>query len=178
MKRALSALLAIALAAGTASLVCACLASMPRHEVSDQAAQIDSIPPGRPDLELIGVSRGKGPEKLDNGNFRYMSTDDLGTVGIRVLSLTDDQTPNEQIGLRVINLNGASEIGNQMVPGYDFRPFRFKQSEYPQIYLSWIDGSEDKQEPIAEEFAVYAIDSAGNVSVEADTVVVMDAGRP
>ena len=178
MKRTIVITIAAISIAGFAHLVSACLMGMPHHEVSELAAQTDSIPPARPTLELAHVTRGKGPVQREDGLWTSWSTDDLGIASLNVLELSDDQTLPEKMGLRMICLDESSEVGNHMAPSYDFRPFRSERSEHPKVSLSWIDGAKNTQEPLSETFAVYAIDLAGNVSVEADTVVVVDPGRP
>ena len=177
MERTKTILLIIFPVVSVAGLVFASMAGMSRHEVSDAVAKIDSTPPSKPILELVSIRRGRGPVKQDDGFFMSSSTDDLGTVSIRVTSLKDDQTPVEQMGLRIINLNQSSEVGNQMLPRYDIRPFRSKNSGALLVYLHWIDGAQDVQEPISEKLAVFAIDLTGNISTEAATIVIVDPGR-
>lgn len=159
------------------SVAIACMEGMPRHELSAELQGIDSVPPSRPKVELVGVKRGRAGRVTEDGMVKINSTDDLGVVSVRVLSLEDDISSPENIGLRVVVVGEPSELSQEMVPDYDFRPFHFAKEDYPTFAFVWIDGRSNTQEPIAEKFAIYAIDEAGNVSIDADTLEVVDAGR-
>ena len=160
---------------GSAAL--ACLDGMRPHELSGELVGIDVERPSRPEVELIEIWRGRGGRSLDNGMVEISSTDDLGMARFRVVSLEDDTSLSEHIGLRVVIIGEPTELAEEMVPKYDFRPFCFSSEDYPTFHLAWIDGATDTQEAISETFAVYAIDEAGNVSSEADTLIVVDPGR-
>ena len=81
----------------------------------------------------------------------------------------------KQIGLRVVPCDSSAIIRG---PGYDFRPQLSPKTGTYSFSLVWDDGATEVQEPISERFLVYAVDLGGNQSVEADTILVVDPGRP
>jgi len=98
-------------------------------------------------------------------------------VRLEVTELIDDDSLPAEMGLRIVVPDSLSEIGRQLRPSSDVRPSFSKSNGTWQLWLSWVDGGEDKQEPIALQVLVYAVDAAGNVSAMADTLALVDPGR-
>ncbi len=146
-----------------------------RHEIDPALALEDTMAPSPPVVFVDRITRGRGPVLLSDGNLRDSSTDVFGIVSVRVVRLMDDRTPMDQIGLRVVPCDSSAIIRGA---GYDFRPLRSPKTGTFSFPLVWIDGATEVQEPISEQLLVYAIDPAGNLSAEADTILVEDPGRP
>lgn len=156
---------------GFTNIAQASLHVRPRHIVSEFETKRDSIAPAKPHVQVGKIIRGKVREYFGNSCSGVISSQDyLGRVSINVAGLHDNQTPINGMGLRIINLNEFSENGKQMEPDYDIKANK-------TIILYWADGSRFEQDPLDERFAVFAIDAAGNLSVEADTVYIIDPGR-
>lgn len=153
----------------------ACLLGPEKHEVDPAIALKDTMAPSPPVVIVEVITRGRGPVPIGGGDLRSSSMDDLGFATVRVVQLTDDRTPVSQIGLRVVPCDSTAIIRG---PGYDFRPQLSPKTGTLSFSLVWIDGATDVQEPIYEEFLVYAVDLGGNLSAEADTIWVVDPGRP
>jgi len=146
-----------------------------RHEVDPAQALEDTMPPSPPVVLVERITRGRGSVLLGDGNMRDLETDRYGSVSIRVVQLMDDSTPEKLIGLRVLPCDSSSIIRG---PEYDFRPRLSPKSGVCSFPLVWEDGATEVQEPISERFLIYAIDLAGNLSAEADTILIVDPGRP
>jgi hypothetical protein len=151
---------------------------LPRHEVDSVAAKTDSIPPPPPSLKVIGVYRGVGPRDNGDGTETIWSSDGIGSVSLEILSIEDNMSSPLEMGFRLVCIGAVSKIAHQLNPNYDFRPHLSNESTNKYISLSWNDGGRHTQEAILVRFAVYSIDHAGNVSAEADTIVISDPGRP
>lgn len=177
MKHRLWACVVFLLASGAGGIAFACLVGAPAHKVDPGKIGVDVVAPPRPDVEVVSVVRGQGPRIHADGTATSVSTDDLGMVRLKVAELIDDDSLPSEMGLRIVVPDSLSELGRQLGPSGDVRPSFSKSDETWEIWLAWVDGSEDKQEPISLQVLVYAIDAAGNVSAMADTLALVDPGR-
>ena len=145
----------------------------PRRHVVDPEAAADTIPPPALRLEVESIVRGHGPDPVTHSS---VSTDDYGTIVCRVESLVDDQSAPDEMGIRLIGLGGLMPKGGLPLPDYDVSPWGNATDGW-MLFIDWIDGARDEQEPIEFAIAAFAVDAAGNVSVTADTIEVTDPGR-
>ena len=109
---------------------------------------------------------------------RTPGTEDCGLISIVVLSVEDDQTADEDIGFRIVNLGPATEFNQELFPRYDIDAHGSENDELGSMDFMWLDTMEDRQQPIRERIAVYAVDLAGNVSVQADTLEISVPDHP
>ena len=115
---------------------------------------------------------------MGNGLYSGSSLDDLGRASLSITGLVDSETPREAMGLRIVSTDTLSAFGRNIYPLGDVQPSYSSTAGSWQLGMSWIDGATDKQKAISLRLLFYAIDSAGNVSAEADTVELVDSGRP
>ena len=125
-------------------------------------------PPGAVEAQEVEVSRGRGLGCNGINSWEGSSLDDAGMIVISITPPSDDRTPAELIGYRVIHLEG--DLQGELSPDYDFR------IEGEAIYLHWIDGRTDDQEPIDLTIAIQAIDLAGNLGARSDPVTIRHPG--
>jgi hypothetical protein len=153
----------------------ACMAAPQKHEIEQEAAFSDFKAPATPKLEVLKVTRGKGPIVQEGGLVQFSSVDGSGVVQIGVIGLSDDQSAEGEIGLRARCIGGKFPVENLYVPDFDFKPLADDSGQ--SMFVMWDDGRTDEQEPISFSIEVYSIDRAGNVSALPDTVLVEDPGR-
>jgi len=120
------------------------------------------------EAQEVEVSRGRGLGCNGINSWEGSSLDDAGMIVISITPPSDDRTPAELIGYRVIHLEG--DLQGELSPDYDFR------IEGEAIYLHWIDGRTDDQEPIDLTIAIQAIDLAGNLGARSDPVTIRHPG--
>lgn len=128
----------------------ACSLALPdEHQIDPDAGDVEA--PGAPEVLTTGITRGNGCVGGD-------SCADIGFVTLVMAPVSDDQTAPEDIGYRLTIVSGGLP-GDDFLPAYDFRPFG------DEIVLTWIDGAENQQEPMALTVEIIAVDGAGNESV-------------
>jgi hypothetical protein len=130
--------------------------------VVDSLAQFDQDPPGTPVIEVLEIVRGKGPVLKEDGLYWTKSTDDIGSVKIRIVVAEKDVQSGEELGYRLLFIPDLPELSNDMATDYDVKLGKGKESYTTTIH--WLDGSTDDQEPLSGVIEVYLIDKAGNVS--------------
>jgi hypothetical protein len=95
------------------------------------------------------------------------SCDDIGTVAIHALA-TDDMTPPERIGYRLLLTSGTPPVGLTI-------PVEAIEPPQPSnlLTLAWTDSGTARQQPVNFTLQVVAVDLAGNESAPV-TVLVHD----
>jgi hypothetical protein len=132
---------------------------------------VDSSPPPAPKVSFAGAKRGFYPQgpcvsKMEVNNARR------GIIEAYVLELSDDRTPREDMGILIENLGGDQPLPDNWGPRKPIYPrIKFHQDSL-MIFITWDDGNDEFQEPVSNNFAIYAVDRAGNRSSGADTLVV------
>jgi len=143
----------------------ACSSAGDTPHLLDPAMQgIDQMPPTLAPLPAPQITRGKAPEQ-SGCTTSASSCDDLGSIGLS-LQASDDVTPPTQIGYR-LTLAAGSLPADLALPGGAI------ESLGGMLWLRWVDGATDDQEPIDFTLRVVAIDLAGNESAP-QTVRVTD----
>jgi len=140
-------------------------------EIDEAEALVDSCPPATPVVRFAGAKRGYYPTGpcvigADVMNARR------GTIEAYVLELTDDRTAPEDMGLVLESLGGRHPLSANWAPQEPFYPRIKFHRDSLMLFIGWDDGNDEYQEPIQNDFAVYAIDRAGNRSSIPDTLVV------
>jgi hypothetical protein len=97
------------------------------------------------------------------------SCDDLGLVNIKLVPPEDDQSPSDNLGYMITLKEGSLPGGVELPSG----PVLADANSV--LYLAWVDGAQDKQEPIGFTLEIFAMDLAGNVG-EPLEVRVSDPG--
>ena len=133
----------------TASPAEACCFGPLRHVLEPGEQLEDSEPPGTVEVIKVKVKRGRAPVRT--------SLDDLGSIGLIISPPADDRTPVDKMGYRLKHLKGEMPAG--LLPDYDVRP-----SEN-EIYLCWVDGASNDQEPLDFLISVSAVDLGGNLGL-------------
>ena len=146
----------------------ACSFGSPQPLVLDpQAKASDTTPPSVPVAKVDSVRRGRGPTTNSDCSQSASSCDDIGSIDIAVTA-TDDQTPTDRMGYQVEVVAGRLPDGLALPTGPVLQMGG-------HLYLHWIDGATDGQEPISFTLTIRAVDLAGNTSPPAD-VEVADIG--
>lgn len=147
----MSIVLWVALTAAPAA-ACDFLGPTPLEPVASE----DVTAPAAPAFEAPEVQRGTGPR----GFIAQSSTscDDLGWITVAV-ALFDDTSPEDAIGIEVIDVAGTLPDGLTLPDG----PW-----VHPDGVLQWTWGDEavDSQEAFAFTATLVAVDEAGNRSAE------------
>ncbi len=128
-----------------------------------EADPADTTPPATPRVELLEVKRGVGPRDEGCGTT-ISSTDDFGSVRLELGEAGGD----EVVGYRFLPIDGSVPFGSAYAGPVVVRE--------PVVYLGWIDGAQDDQEPLDFTLHVVAVDRAGNES-EPVAIHVRDPGR-
>jgi hypothetical protein len=147
----------------------ACFAAATPHELDPQEQQLDSSAPGAVEVLAVDIHRGQGPDCSGLGQQSSLSTDDTGTLAIRIAPPADDRTPAESMGYRIELLSGEAPAG--LLPDVDIRAF-----EADRILLHWVDGRRDDQEPLDFSLSIRAIDLGGNLGPRSDAVEARHPG--
>jgi hypothetical protein len=134
------------------------------HMLDPAAQTTDHVAPALAKPRLGRITRGQAGHGCSGTGT---SCDDIGSINV-VVAATDDATPAEKIGFRLSVVDGSPPHGLQLpagaIRGYD-----------DGIWLRWVDGMSDEQEPFLFMLQVVAIDLAGNESAPV-AVVVSDSG--
>lgn len=158
--RLLSCLLAgaLGLAAAPAALACS-IAGPELHEVDPDEVLVDTESPAKPTgAALEAVSRGQGPQCDATGVCMSTSCDDIGTLQLSWTPGGDDRTLDDELGVILRVVEGEAPGG--MWP--------LDEVVVPRVAghatLVWVDGADDRQEPLDFVLAISEVDRAGNES--------------
>lgn len=161
--------LALLLILSQASVAWSCsFQSLEEHSVDSELAATDTQAPGVAGLDRLDISRGVGPMQ-EGCDQVATSCDDLGLINIFLAPPSDDQSQASALGYMITLKDGALPGGLGLPEG----PVR--AAEDNSLYLTWIDGAQDKQEPLGFTLEIFAVDEAGNVG-EPLEVRVSDPG--
>jgi hypothetical protein len=154
-------LLAIGLAASLSvpSRPRACsLTENPVHEIDVAMQATDRVSPVIGPMFPPSFGRGHAP-LVDDGcsGADPQSCDAIGTIVIDA-SATDDVTPPERIGYRLVLTGGT------LPPGITLPAAPIEPGPERTLRLSWNDGLGDEQEAFSFTISMVAIDLAGNQS--------------
>ena len=156
-----AALLSWAAHAGVA-LACSSLDTPPFQIVADPA---DVTPPAPPEVEVLRVKRGKGPER--EGCSQSVTSCD-GTAYVRLQ--VDDQVENGALGY-VLEIRGDSP--NELAR-YTHGPIQPPDLSPGELQLVWEDGEGEASYDF--EIEVWSVDRAGNMSTTSTTVHIDSGG--
>jgi hypothetical protein len=145
------------------------LAFLPPHELDAAEMAADSSPPSPVVVDAVEILRGQGSQG-DGCGAASTSCDDIGRVLFHFTTPTDDRTGAALLGYRIVLVSGELPEGLQL----PLMPVRRFQEGDP-IFLHWVDGATDDQEPVDFVVAVSTVDLAGNESAPVE-VHVLDAG--
>lgn len=132
----------------------------------------DRTRPERPRGSLVRVVRGRGPIHREDGTMSRSTCDVFGTVVLRFGSQPkDDRSPADMLGYRIVHRGGVLperfEIGpapERLAPGFD------------ELFIHWMDGATDEQEPIEFALSIVVVDRAGNESLPSEPIRVRHSG--
>jgi len=131
-----------------------------------------TAPPSAPAHLSTEIRRGVGPETEGcTGEASASSCDGVGRITLRVSPSTDDRTPAEQIGYRMIVVDGTPPEG----AGLGDEPVLLLHDSY--LFLGWSDDAEDEQESVDFTVVLIAVDAAGNESAPSDEIHIRHGGR-
>src|SRR5688572_9046465 len=112
--RALLLVLFTAVGAGTIGVrhahACSRLGLVPQ-ELDASARSTDTAAPERPSITGVGVTRSYGPRNHGCTGHSGSSCDGTGTIGIEIAEGTDDRTPPDRIGYRIVHVGGKLPSG-------------------------------------------------------------------
>jgi len=141
----------------------ACLGGPLHHEIDPEEEMLDSTPPGPVRVISAEITRrGTAPRGLSGS-----SIDDLGALQIELFPPDDDRTPPDLMGYRIEATDDDAPEG--LVPRYDVR------AADGVIFLSWVDGANDNQEPLDFCLRISAVDLGGNVG-QGETLRILHPG--
>ncbi len=135
-----------------AALACSFAGQTP-HQLDEAEIVADAAAPGRPDVEGVGITRGRGPRDVGCSQ-QVSSCDDMGVIELSV-SAADDRSPADELGYRLSLASGELPAGLQLPAGA-------VRAERGLIVLPWSDGASDDQEAFSFELSLVAVDLAGN----------------
>lgn len=140
------------------------------HAIDPAEAAIDDEPPAKIETVGIEIRRGNGPE----GGCSQSSTscDDIGSIAIVPTPPSDNRTASAELGYR-IRLVGGGVPSGLTIPT---EALRVQSSDFPGLYLRWIDGATDDQESIDFTITLAAVDRAGNEGPESAPIRIHHAG--
>lgn len=178
----------IASGAGLASALAAVLALVPADAracsyaapeaavVDPSEAAVDTVPPGAIARPAVSVKRGHGLQREGCSGARGTdSCADMGTLHLEVDVAPDDRTAPESMGYRVEVVEGDD-------PGFLWPDllaegvyFHLPEAGRADLWIPWIDGDTNAQEPLDLVLRITPLDRAGNAGPPVD-VEVHDPG--
>jgi hypothetical protein len=145
----------------------ACFAGPEQHTLDPEEQELDSTPPGRAEVMLIDITRGRGPKFTGRG-WSGSSIDDIGILDFEFTPSSDDRTSPDMMGYRIEHIDG--ELPEGLIPDYDVR------ARDGVLYLYWIDGNTDSQESLDFTLSFRAIDLGGNMGDPSEPVEIKHPG--
>jgi len=129
----------------------ACSFPAPEPHTLDLAeVGVDVAAPGPIAAIKTQIIRGRG---ADCG--AASSCDDLGRVELTVTPGSDDRTPTDRLGYRLVLVDGRLPTGASL-PSEPVRLFSGR------LLVLWLDGATDDQEAVSFTLALIPVDLAGN----------------
>lgn len=135
----------------------------------------------------IDLRRGTFRSPDENGVVYTTSCDDIGLFRVVVSPSRDNRTSPYRMGYEIEVVAGSmpehgrwDAVFGAPLPrsnGVSTRTLMETQPESLVLPFSWVDGSEERQEPIDVAFVLRAVDRAGRRSAPSDTIRVSDPGR-
>lgn len=130
---------------------------------------LDTSPPGRTVVKELGITRGRGPRSAGDGAWSSTSCDDIGTIAMILKPPTDDRTAADKLGYEVRIVAGQAPNGIVRLEPRLARDGR--------LFLRWVDGAHDNQEPIDFSIVIVAVDAAGRRGAPSAAIRIHDPRR-
>lgn len=141
-----------------APLADACSYSDPQHELDENEVGVDTEAPSVT-VESIDIREGVPSQRTGCHSAMSTSCDDIGRIRVRIAEVSDDRTPVESMGYRLI-IEG--DLGDTGLVLYEERTFR--ANDDGEFFLRFIDSDTESEGDWGFTVRVVAIDLAGNES--------------
>lgn len=141
-------------------------APQPIHSIDPAEEAEDNEPPERVEAVEVSVQRGHGPR-----NNVSTSCDDIGSVTLIPTPPSDNRTAPDELGYEIRLASGNAPDGLSF-PSEAVRTM----GENGAIYLRWVDGATDDQEPIDFSITLTPVDLGGNRGPESEPFRIHDPG--